>query len=79
MKNCTNLYFLSSIACQLSECLSEKEIAILAADLATVGCMLSSILSHRVVNTSLDSAAAASNIASDVAEFNTSVFSSAEQ
>lgn len=79
MKNCTNLYFLSSIACQLSECLSEKEIAVLAADLATVGCMLSSILSHKVANTPLDSASAASNIATDVEEINTSVFSSFEQ
>ena len=26
MQNCTNLYFLSTIACKLAECLPEKEL-----------------------------------------------------
>lgn len=47
MQNCSNLYFLSTIACQLASCLTEEETAILAADLATLGCMLSSILVHQ--------------------------------
>ena len=33
MNNCCNLYLLSSIACQLSECLTEDEIELLAANL----------------------------------------------
>lgn len=43
MNNCTNLYYLSAIACKLSECLSETELAILATDLTVLGDMLSSI------------------------------------
>ena len=40
MNHCSNLYFLSTIACQLSECLTEKEIEILAASLKALGEML---------------------------------------
>ena len=40
MKNCSNLYLLSTIACQLSECLTEKEIELLAANLKALGEML---------------------------------------
>lgn len=40
MKNCSSLYFLSTIACQLSECLTEKEIELLAANLKALGEML---------------------------------------
>lgn len=40
MNNCTNLYFLSTIACQLSECLTEEEIELLAAKLRALGEML---------------------------------------
>lgn len=43
MKNCSNLYFLSTLACQLSECLNENELHILSADLSTLGDMLVSI------------------------------------
>lgn len=42
--NCSNLFFLSTIACQLSECLSEDELAVLSADLVTLGDMLASII-----------------------------------
>lgn len=40
MNNCANLYFLSTIACQLSECLTEDEIELLAASLRALGEML---------------------------------------
>ena len=40
MKNCSNLYFLSTIACQLSECLTEQELELLAANLKALGEML---------------------------------------
>lgn len=43
MNNCTNLYYLSAIACKLSECLSETELSILAVDLTVLGDMLSAI------------------------------------
>jgi len=47
MKNCTNLYFLSTIACQLSECMNEDELEILATELTTLGYMLESILARQ--------------------------------
>lgn len=40
MKNCANLYFLSTIACELSKCLTEEEIELLAANLRALGEML---------------------------------------
>ena len=43
MKNCSNLYFLSTIACKLAECLDENELEILSADLEVLSDMLSSI------------------------------------
>lgn len=46
MNGCQNLYFLSAIACQLSECLDEKELTILSADLNVLGDMLDSILAR---------------------------------
>lgn len=50
MKNsCTNLYFLSTIACQLAECLDEKELEILSTDLTTLGYMIESLLAHKSV------------------------------
>lgn len=45
--NCTTLYFLSTIACQLSECLDEKELEILSTDLMTLGEMIESLLAHQ--------------------------------
>jgi hypothetical protein len=44
MSPCTNLYFLSTIACQLAQCLDETELEILSADLTTLADMLASIL-----------------------------------
>lgn len=43
MPNCTNLYFLSTVACQLSECMDREEIERLAANLLTLGYMLENI------------------------------------
>lgn len=47
MNNCQNLYFLSTLACQLADCLTEDELAILSADLVALGDMLESILARR--------------------------------
>ena len=45
--NCSNLHLLSTIACQLSECLSREDLTILAADLTTLSDMLTSILARQ--------------------------------
>ena len=45
--NCTNLYFLSTIACQLAECLDEKELEMLSSDLTALGYMIESLLAHK--------------------------------
>lgn len=47
--NCQNLYILSSIACQLAECLSEEELEMLSADLTVLGYMIESLLAHQNV------------------------------
>lgn len=47
MNNCSNLYLLSAIACQVAECLSDEELAVLSADLMTLGDMLASILARQ--------------------------------
>lgn len=44
MNNCTDLYLLSTIACELSNCLSEDELAVLASSLVVLGEMLESVL-----------------------------------
>ena len=44
MKNCSNLYFLSTLACQLADCLSEEELAVLSADLVALGDMMVTII-----------------------------------
>lgn len=46
MNSCSNLYYLSTIACCLSECLSEKELAVLAADLVVLSDMLANMLAR---------------------------------
>ena len=45
--NCQNLYILSSIACQLAECVDEKELEILSADLTALGYLIESLLAHQ--------------------------------
>ena len=49
MKNCSNLYFLSAGACQLSSCLSSEELAALSADLVVLADMLANILAKEVL------------------------------
>ncbi len=46
--NCPNLYVLSALACQVSECLSEEELRRLATDLTTLGYMIESLLAHQI-------------------------------
>ena len=46
MKNCSNLFYLSTIACKLGECLSEEELARLSADLVVLGDMLANIIAY---------------------------------
>ena len=43
MKNCRDLYILSTIACQLAGCLSAEELNLLASSLITLGDMLAVI------------------------------------
>ena len=47
MYHCKNLYYLSSIACMLQECLDENDLEILSADLRTLGEMLESVSVRR--------------------------------
>ncbi len=46
MDSCTNLYFLSTIACGLAECLSEKEVAVLAANLVVLSDILANLIAR---------------------------------
>lgn len=47
MNNCSNLYMLSAIACQLAEILSTNELNILSADLEVLADMLEAILARK--------------------------------
>lgn len=49
MQNCSNLYFLSTLACQLADCMSDDEIAVLAADLVVLSDMLANIAARNAV------------------------------
>ena len=42
MANCSNLFFLSTLACKLAEVLSDKELAVLSANLVVLSDMLAS-------------------------------------
>lgn len=44
MNHCTNLYFLSTVACQILECMEKEEIEILASDLLLLSHMLERLL-----------------------------------
>lgn len=46
MKNCSNLYFLSTLACKLAECLSEEELTALSTDLVVLGDMIVSLIAQ---------------------------------
>ncbi len=54
MNSCSSLYYLSAIACRLSECMSENELKILACDLRTLGEMIESVLAHKYPGTEDD-------------------------
>lgn len=49
MNNCADLYFLSAIACRLSECLTEEELKLLSANLKALGEMLEVISARQAV------------------------------
>ena len=49
MKCCADLYFLSTIACKISDCLTEDELAVLAIELTTLGDMLSVLATKQSV------------------------------
>ncbi len=50
MNSCSNLYLLSSLACQISASLSNEDIAMLAADLVVLSDMLANILVYNETN-----------------------------
>lgn len=52
---CQNLYFLSTIACKLAECMSEEELAKLSADLVVLSDMLANILACQNITHSVSS------------------------
>lgn len=45
--NCSDLYILSTVACQLAECLDKQELETLSVDLTILGYMLDSLLTHQ--------------------------------
>lgn len=47
MNNCQNLFLLSTVACQLAECLDDNELSILSADLNVLSDMLAAILARK--------------------------------
>lgn len=47
MNGCSNLIYLSTVACKLSECLTEEELSVLSADLVVLSDMLANILTRR--------------------------------
>lgn len=47
MTNCSNLFFLSSLACKLAECLSDDELSVLATELTALGDMLEVLIAQQ--------------------------------
>lgn len=47
MNSCPDLFLLSVIACKISECLTEDELSIVAANLTALGDMLEVIAARR--------------------------------
>lgn len=47
MDHCFDLYLLSAVACQLSECLCEEELQVLSASLKSLGEMLELSLAQK--------------------------------
>ena len=52
MDNCNDLFILSTIACKISDCLSDDELSILAINLTALGDMLQAVLTKRIVRNS---------------------------
>lgn len=49
MNTCSDLYALSTIACKLSECLTEEELTLLSANLTALADLLEVILARQSV------------------------------
>ena len=49
MKNCADLYFLSTIACKLAECLTEDELSLLAVNLTALGDILQILVTKQAI------------------------------
>lgn len=49
MTNCSDLYLLSTIACKLSECLTDEELELLSANLQALGEMLDVIAARKAI------------------------------
>lgn len=49
MDMCTRLVSLSAIACELAECLSDQELALLSSDLVVLSDMLANLLTQKEV------------------------------
>jgi hypothetical protein len=47
MKNCCDLYLISTIACKIAECLSDEELALAAANFTLLGDALALIATKR--------------------------------
>lgn len=47
MTNCSNLYFLSTLACQLADCLPQDELSVLATELSALGDLLEVLLAKQ--------------------------------
>lgn len=50
MKSCSNFVYLSMFACQLAECLSDDELALLVADLSIFTNILSAIIVEKEIS-----------------------------
>ena len=49
MKMCADLYFLSTIACKLAECLTEDELSVLGTSLTALGDMLQVLVAKQAL------------------------------
>lgn len=49
MKKCVDLYWLSTIACKIADCLTEDELAVLAIELTALGDLLAVIATKQAI------------------------------
>lgn len=47
MNGCSNLIYLSTVACKLAECMEDEELSVLSSDLVVLSDMLANILARR--------------------------------